>query len=218
MTLKILGAVAVGAAMLWSCAATSAPRNEYAAYTAGAAAARVNCGPPNRATIGTSTKVGDAVVTAKHVVTACRGRLPAVMQSGDFADYAILKAGSPGVCKDAEVGEAVLFAGYPATNAVTRKPLKEAFNRLEMDAGVVTRKDVKVVSLDSQLLTVKVVEGLTETTANTLRGGYSGGPVVSAVDGRVVGVTNAAATDSTLAYFTPITLICDQIRKELARE
>lgn len=218
MTLKILGSVAFGAALLWSCAATSNPSAATSYAAARAASSRVLCDSSSEVTIGTATRVGDAVVTAKHVIEACRGRLIPVYQSAAQTDFAILTLGQPGVCRDAEPGEGVVFAGYPGTRRIGGERLDAANRRLETDTGVVDRKDVTVASLGGSPISLRRIVGLTASTSTAVRGGYSGGPVVSAVDGRVVGITNAAATDSTLAYFTPITLICDQIRKELARE
>lgn len=205
-------------ACLASCA-TAAPAAEVNARAAAeSASGRVRCTPFDELTKGTSTAIGEAVVTARHVVEACSGMLGAEYSSGEYRDFAILTVGDPGICVDATPGEPLIFAGYPATRRIGGGRLDAVNQVLEFDTGKVLDRDINVVSMGGRPLVLRRIAGLTSATTTHVRGGYSGGPVVSAVDGRVVGITNAAATDGSFAYFTPITLICDQIRKEQARE
>jgi hypothetical protein len=203
-------------ACLASCGATNLPV-EVATQSAASAAARVRCTPFADLTTGTSTAIGDAVVTAKHVISACKGLIGSEYSSGDYVDFSILTVGDPGICIDATLGEAVIFAGFPATRT-NGNNYASADVVMEFDTGIVVDRDINVVSIGGLPPVLRRIKGLTAATTTHVRGGYSGGPVVSAVDGRVVGITNAAATDGSFAYFTPITLICDQIRKEQARE
>jgi hypothetical protein len=214
---NIVAAVAV-LACLASCATAAPPTTAHARAAAEDAAARVRCTPFSELTTGTSTAIGEAVVTARHVVEACSGQIGAAYSSGEYSDFSILTVGDPGICIDATPGEPLIFAGFPATRRIGGDRLDAVNQVLELDTGTTVSRDINVASLGGRPIVLRRIEGLTSAATKYVRGGYSGGPVVSAVDGRVVGITNAAATDGSFAYFTPVTLICDQIRKEQARE
>jgi hypothetical protein len=214
---KNIVAAVIAVACLASCGAAALSETVDAHGAAAASAERVRCTPFAELTTGTSTAIGEAVVTARHVVEACRGLIGAAYSSGEYSDFSILTVGDPGICVDASPGEPLVIAGFPATRT-NGSNYASADVVLEFDTGTVVERDVNVVSVGGSPPALRRIEGLTQVATTRVRGGYSGGPVVSAVDGRVVGITNAAALDGSFTYFTPVTLICDQIRKEQARE
>lgn len=164
--------------------------------------------------IGTTTVIGTAHVTAKHVVTGCEGTLPSVWSSPEGHDIAIVKYGDPGVCKDAEIGELLVFSGWPGSK-LDGEPISN--NRdfyLEVDTGVARESGMNVRVGKPDFPYYEDLKNVYRADTSRIRGGYSGGPVRSLRDGRIVGILNASSSDRTLAFFTPISTVCKMIRKE----
>jgi hypothetical protein len=183
-------------------------------------AGRVLCAPTTRSrgSAATATKVGSAIVTAKHVVAACGGNLDYAWSSDDGDDIAIIQYGDPGECIDAYPGEHLVFLGYPGTDVYGLSIKEDEDLILESDVGITENSNISVSATSSTFPYVNYIKGLTVAQATRVRPGYSGGPVMSAEDGRIVGIANAADRDGSAMYFTPISTVCKMIRKEAPYE
>lgn len=153
----------------------------------------------------TVTRLGSAYVTANHWADhpACRAAKLEVARKFPVEDIAILQPGSPGECRDAEIGESVVFVGWPTRPAVAGFPEEAA---LETDTGLVLAHDFPVAMSNGIVLF-----NTSTASSNKVRFGYSGGPVVSARDGRIVGIINAVGTretGETYTAFTPVSRVC----------
>ena len=157
--------------------------------------------------VATVTRVGSAYVTAKHFSDseACSLGGLAVALRDPVDDLAVLQPGYPGICKDAEVGESVIYLGYPGT-AKNGDTLTIGTVRMETDVGLVTHKNLTGRAGDIAL------PGIDLGSSRWVRPGYSGGAVVSARDGRIVGIINAI-TGEGQTLFTPITRVCRLIKE-----
>jgi hypothetical protein len=171
--------------------------------------------------VGTAAKIGDAVVTAKHVVIGCKGKIePAWSSSKPTNDISIITYGDPGVCKDAQVGDRLVYLGFPGrgeNGSVRHGPVQLI---QEKDFGKVVELDVSIIAASHSKPYIRTLEGMTRAVHTRVRPGYSGGPVFSAKDGRIVGIVNAIANGDGehSAYFTPISKVCAMIRKEAPYE
>jgi hypothetical protein len=193
--------------------------NIYAEVDA-SAAVRVLCSEPSsgRRSVASASRVGDAVVTAKHVVAACGGLLDHVWSSAEGHDVAVLSYGDPGPCIDAAPGEPLVFLGYPGTDVFGAAIRAEEDLVMESDVGLAENVGLNVMALSATFPYAHLIRGMSGAQTNRVRPGYSGGPVFSAKDGRIVGITNASTTDGATAYFTPISTVCKMIRKEAPYE
>lgn len=159
------------------------------------------------ASIATATRIGDAVVTAKHWARAnncLKAELPQVL-SDPSDDITVLSVGEPGICKDAVDGESIVYLGYPGTSKAGL-PLNLEELALETDVGLVKAKAVDATADGEPLLDVDA------GSSRWVRPGYSGGPVVSARDGRIVGIINAINGEG-MTFFTPISRVCRLIEE-----
>lgn len=157
--------------------------------------------------VATVTRVGSAYVTAKHFSDseACLlGGLKVTLRD-PVDDLAVIAPGDPGICKDAEVGESVIYLGYPGTTK-NGDPLTIDTVGMETDVGLVTHKNLTGRAGDVPL------PGIDVASSRWVRPGYSGGAVVSARDGRIVGIINAI-TGEGQTLFTPITRVCRLIKE-----
>jgi hypothetical protein len=164
--------------------------------------------------VGTLTTVGVTQLTARHVAETCPGLMYDASPK-PAQDYTIVKAAPLPSCRDAQVGEAVLFTGYPGTDLQGNKPADPRQVRVETDRGVVleTNRTIAAINLDRDNFGFKQVEGTTKATMTRVRPGYSGGSVISAEDGRLVGIINAINHNKKLVYFTPVSTICSKIEE-----
>lgn len=204
------GAVALSALVLAGCLAypSVATRSLEADTTL------LECATGRSRSVGTLTVVGDAEITARHVAVLCPALsveyLPPASQ-----DYAIVRAAPLPSCRDAEVGERVIYQGFPATgpSVVLRKRGEPPPQ--ETDKGVVKAVNVPVIAFGASVrgLEIQMVTGTTRATMTRVRPGYSGGAVMSAKDGRFVGIISSVNPSENLAYFTPVSTICSKIKE-----
>lgn len=158
-------------------------------------------------TVATIAKIGDAYVTAKHFANSseCRTAGLPVDLHDPIDDISVIQAGDPGLCRDAVVGESVVYLGYPGSlKDGTIPPLSGIV--LEYDTGLVAEKDADIPMPGTLLRKVDIA------TSRWVRPGYSGGPVVSARDGRIVGIINGISQEGH-TYFTPISRVCRLIEE-----
>lgn len=157
--------------------------------------------------VATVTRVGSAYVTAKHFSDseACRLGGLSVDLRDPVDDLAVISPGDPGICKDAEVGESVVYLGYPGTAKDGTALTIDAVG-METDVGLVTHKNLTGRAGGTTL------PGIDVASSRWVRPGYSGGAVVSARDGRIVGIINAI-TGEGATLFTPITRVCRLIKE-----
>ena len=168
---------------------------------------------------GTITQIGAAKVTAWHVLLDCKTKPRAAYPGNDLA---VLELGDPGVCRNAAIGEAVIFVGYPAGEwRDDDDGMQTLFPIMEIDRGqvVVATRDVR--SFINETDWVSKESGV--ANAVKVRSGYSGGPVYSAEDGRVVGMTQAIRADAKdghprLMTFLPVESICTRLEGLLQAE
>lgn len=158
----------------------------------------------------TITRVGDVQITAKHAI--CIG-----MEIDYFgpkgSDLVIIQSGSmPSSCSDAEPGEPVLYVGFPGTNR-DGEPYDIQPRDPERDVGSVKKLDHPLIACAADLSYCVAVDGVTIGSSRRVRPGYSGGAVVSRVDGRLVGMIVAVASDGSVTYFTPISQICNALEE-----
>lgn len=162
-------------------------------------------------TYGTKTKIGGAVVTAAHVVENCGGELEAEYSNAE-QDLAILEYGNPGHCKNAELGEVIIMAGYPATYRNGRDKSHKNLP-LEMEYGIVIQENMSVpMTNNNGVEPVEVYsEPMSAAATVNARPGYSGGGVYSALDGRLVGIISAQSGKGAVLWFIPIEDVCDKL-------
>lgn len=164
--------------------------------------------------VGTLTTVGATQLTARHVADLCPDLVYDVSPK-PLRDYTIVKTAPLPSCKDARVGEEVFFMGFPGTDQQGRRYIDPSDVRLEIDSGTVRETDriIFAINMDPGNFGFKQVDGVTEATMTRVRPGYSGGAVVSAEDGRLVGIINAIKHEESLVYFTPVSTICSKIEE-----
>lgn len=175
---------------------------------------QLECAQSGSRSFGTLTVVGETELTAKHVATLCPA-LQIDYISDLTSDYAIVRAAPLPSCKDAEVGEEVIYEGYPGTTPGGYGYLQGQPFPKESDAGTVKRVGIPILAFSSSRTSFgwNTVDGITEATMTRVRPGYSGGAVMSAKDGRLVGIINAVNRRDNLAYFTPVSTICSKIEE-----
>jgi hypothetical protein len=115
-------------------------------------------------------------------------------------DIVVVTPGDPGICKDAELGESIVYLGYPGT-AKNGDSLDMETIGMETDVGLVLHKNLEGSAEGTAL------PGIDVASSRWVRPGYSGGAVVSARDGRIVGIINAV-TGEGHTLFTPISRVC----------
>ena len=151
---------------------------------------------------GSAVALGDSRFTAFHVVQNCVGQPEG--EAYPEIDLYVMQRGDAGQCRNAADFEPVIYLGYPVMTD------GRVTNELETDSGQVLRQGRTLGIWNSKTQATELREGMTIATVNRVRGGYSGGPVVSALDGRVVGMV--IATDGTNAVIVPIEAICEKLR------
>ncbi len=166
--------------------------------------------PDGGLTIATVTIIDDLRITAKHAL--CSSERPDFV-GPEGSDLAIIKSGpAPASCKDAAPGEPVVYAGYPGTTQdgkmygyVARSP--------ELDTGIALLSGVDVTSCGEPGQPCVAVRGLAVGVSTYIRPGYSGGPVLSAKDGRLVGIVSAVDDTGAATYFIPVSEICSALEE-----
>jgi len=158
------------------------------------------CEADGKYSVGSITNLGSAKVTAAHVLTACDNPPKAQVYASN--DIAIITRGTVNKCKNAAVGEPVLFVGHPVSGP---SPI-----RATVDAGVVTQIEKSVVSQQKNGAESSF-EGMSIATAYSATEGFSGGAVLSAIDHRIVGVISSQAGGGAWVIYTPIESICLRI-------
>lgn len=194
-------AVALAIALTAACATAPGPKSPVEV-------SRLACETPSGASYGSSVQVGRVSLTALHVVSRC----PSVVPEATFGDLAILSGGTLSSCEDVKAGESVILRGFPASSPRGKFYRSPADIRPEFDTGSVVKTNVALLARDDAAGLVRI-EGLTAATSSLVRKGYSGGAVVSAADGRLVGIINAKGSNDPIAYFTPVSAICRHLRK-----
>lgn len=167
---------------------------------------------------GTVTKIGDAEVTSLHILEVCNDESVARFPNDDLA---ILKLGDPGTCRNAVAGEGVWVIGHPTTEIENYTSGGWGFLALkEISRGTVTIPSApqRWHWLDGRTTRRNVGKASTEAT----RRGYSGGPLISVLDGRIIGMHRsghggAIEGEARPSYFLPVEEICAHIRAELAK-
>lgn len=160
---------------------------------------------------GTVTRVGDAKITAAHVVKGCIPSVEAIIFPE--IDLAILEAAPMDYCRLADVGERVTFHGYPVTEQDGEELKDEVV--LESHHGRVKEHRVP------HMLTVNPDGGLdllvnhTRVEAPFLRGGYSGGPTVNVETGEFLGIISTGAMWRDEGSFIPADIICEKMEEVL---
>lgn len=164
----------------------------------------------NTATVATVTKVGDLEITAKHAL--CPSSRP-YYKGPEGSDIAVLQAGpKPASCADAKPGEPVTYAGFPGTRKdgtlygyVARAP--------EVDQGFAVLPSVGFSACSADGTYCETFSDTAVGSSAWVRPGYSGGPVISQVDGRLVGIISAVTDDGSATYFIPISQICKALEE-----
>lgn len=165
--------------------------------------------PGMRGGHGTVSNVGNARVTAAHVVGLCDPN-PWDRVSKEL-DLAVLTDGDPGECRNAELGEPLIYAGYPGTSR-SGFPFETIMDlRVEQDTGtlLIEAEDVPIIDVRSK--SIVIMKGMSRGSSTKTRGGYSGGTVMSAVDGRTVGIIVASGGKGKATWFRPIETVCEYI-------
>lgn len=164
--------------------------------------------------VGSKVRLGDAVVTAEHVVKGCASTDTPIeaVWSSQQRDFSILEVGDPGVCRNALEGEELLYAGYPGLDGRGRLRVRKDLSiDMEVDTGTYVEKSPNIWITDvSRGGLAKLLVGTYLGSHNFVRGGYSGGAVLSSVDGRPVGIISSGNTEGDV-LFVPIEDICQQI-------
>lgn len=175
--------------------------------------------PKVELSVGSEVRLGDAVVSVTHVVVGCNSDNYRAIYQNENTDIAIVQLGDPGECRNATIGEPVRYVGYPATytDGGWRVSPNGAVD-LEVDYGVVAEEDFSTYVLAPSGTRYIEMRGLTKASSTKVRGGYSGGAVLSEVDGRVVGLISASSSDRSTTLFAPIEDVCDIIRQETLDE
>jgi hypothetical protein len=170
------------------------------------------CETPDVIASATITKIGDAEVTATHWAgdPACYGKVPHVRIS-KTDDVTILRGGKHPPCVNARLGEPLVFLGFPGTDPWGNQ-LQVGQMRLEADAGRLSGHN-KTAWLRNDLGQPLVLRHEDTALAHLVRPGYSGGPALSALDGRVVGIIHAVqpVVGGLRVTITPIERICAMI-------
>ena len=144
---------------------------------------------------GMKTPIGEAVVTAGHLSELC-----GVGQSlSKRLDVSVIKRGDPGACRDAALGENVYISG-PRGDVVRGLVLRQ---NQTIKANAAAGGKVKRTGVDLVL-------------APKVKAGWSGGPVVSVNDHRVVGMVLVASRNPVkdnlyAVYVRPIESICEKL-------
>jgi len=165
--------------------------------------------PGMRGSIGSLSSIGDARVTNAHVVAGCAPNpWDRVSKSKDLA---VVTDGDPGVCRNAELGEPLVYAGFPGTNT-NGIPFRSYQDlKLEQDEGTLTVSSEDVPLINPRTLEVQLVKNLSRGSSTYTRGGYSGGSVISKRDGRTVGIIVASGYGGKVTWFQPIETVCEYI-------
>ncbi|MEL8055057.1 MAG: hypothetical protein AAGK66_02790 [Pseudomonadota bacterium] len=167
---------------------------------------------------GTVTKIGDAEVTSLHNLGVCNDESGARFPDDDLV---ILKLGDPGTCQNAVAGEGVWVIGHPELEIEVYTTGGWGFLALqEISRGTVTIPSApqRWHWLDGRTTRRNVGKASTDRT----RRGYSGGPLISVLDGRIVGMhrsghDGAIEGEARPSYFLPVEEICAHLRAELAK-
>ena len=142
---------------------------------------------------GTITQLGEASVTVAHWVdTEICAHDYAIGTISSEADIAVLSTGDVGACRNVEPGEGLIYEGFPAGP----------------DAASIERDEGEIVAtgFSFEVRPGHMVNGLDVGTSSIVRVGYSGGPVYSAKDGRIVGII--VGQNGKHTAFTPIETVC----------
>jgi len=163
---------------------------------------------------GTATRIGDAWVTAYHVVDGCSDVTP--IKYSESLDIALLKEGYTGPCTKAHLGEEIYYEGFPSFKG------PDIYLKYDMSIGLVTDFDVTVYMTNKDTGELEVIREIMDKGSQVsllddeglviegVRGGYSGGRVFS--DRGTLGVISSGNLKSVLWSNTPN--ICDFIKTE----
>lgn len=161
--------------------------------------------------VATITKVGDAKITAAHVLEGCL-KAPEAVFFEDL-DLAIINPAKINSCRSALIGEPLTFHGYPGTMR-DRKTLRNSVV-LETQEGFVISLDSGTFLALNARGTLDALSGHVRAATSTMRGGYSGGAVLSAVNGDFLGIISTSAAEGAQASFIPASTICEKMEQLL---
>ena len=161
--------------------------------------------------VATMTKVGDAEITAAHVVRGCLDGPKAVMF--EDIDFAIVNPGKINSCRAPYEGELVKFHGYPSTKRDNKTARSKVL--LETQEGFVTSIDRSSFFAFSNDGTLNLLTGHIWAWSDTVRGGYSGGAVMSVDTGDFLGILSTASVEGKRASFIPADIICEKMEEVL---
>lgn len=168
------------------------------------------CIAAGRTSQASATRVGEALVTAYHWAggEVCSKVIKGASHFPKH-DISILQAGNPGECRDAKPGEPLTYIGYPGTR----------YGVVLMDEDVVLEGDTGVLYIPDTNTRMQGASGpptmlqhISVGSSSRVRGGYSGGAVLSGIDGRVVGIINGVWVGQA-TVFTPISTVCKLIKE-----
>ncbi len=157
--------------------------------------------------------IGDAIVTASHVKRACGDILDVEMDRPEW-DIAIIKAGDTGVCRNTEVGEPLMYVGFPGFDIETQTYRNPTFPVKETEEGITTSINYGPVQLAG--IPVPFTGVVAEGRVDNPRSGYSGGGVFSRTDGRLVGIISSHSIDEQYGYFVNVEDVCQLNDEALA--
>lgn len=160
---------------------------------------------------GTMTKVGEAILTAHHVVEYCVN--PVESYQFPEIDLAILRPAKMEHCRAPREDEVVEFWGYPGTDLQG--------NFLEQRVPERTIGTVEEVSRDVTAMKTDL-SGLQTYSNQTfvfpipnVRAGYSGGAVTSLGGGEFLGIISTGSLMAPEASFVPADVICQKMESVL---
>lgn len=163
--------------------------------------------------MGSQVRIDGSILTAAHVVRNCEklsnAKYPVELDLTVF-DVAILKNNGLTECRDAEPLEPIIFIGLPMYNddgmlySISKKKKMNFVSGTVKSFGNLFR--MSKYEDPEQFFAYDMSFA---SSQKDLEPGYSGGAVISHVDGRLVGIISAK--DQNGSYFSPISQICSYL-------
>lgn len=173
---------------------------------------RFHCDTPDGDTYASYVRVGDAVITAEHVVDECSFSNASAYRD---IDLAIITPGKLPSCRGPEVGEEVVFQGFPTTKRSGKPFEMMRARRFEETQGTVSEVDRTIHMINSRTGGIKTVIRHTFTEPiGHVRPGYSGGAVRS-LDGEFLGIISTGSAEMRVGSFIPADVICEKMEELL---